>query len=93
MIYQKNLTKIPFKFGKIEGHFNCNANDLTSLENCPDEVTDTFFCSTNNLQSLEFAPKRAKNFFCTDNRGKKFTEEDVRKYTNVEYKIELERKW
>jgi hypothetical protein len=43
------LIKIPVKFGRVDGYFYCGGNNLTSLENCPDEINDGFYCHRNNL--------------------------------------------
>jgi hypothetical protein len=43
------LTKIPVKFGRVEGNFNCYNNQLTTLKNCPDWVGVAFVCWGNPL--------------------------------------------
>jgi hypothetical protein len=48
----QGLTKIPIKFGKIDGSFSCNNNYLTSLENGPYEVTQNYSCQGNYLTTL-----------------------------------------
>ena len=45
--------KIPFKFGKIIGDFDCSNNDMDSLENCPIEVTGNFVCYNNNFTKAD----------------------------------------
>jgi hypothetical protein len=57
------LIKIPVKFGKITGHFNCFNNSLTSLEFAPSYVGGDFICYNNNLTSLEFAPSKVGGYF------------------------------
>lgn len=52
----RGLTKLPFKFGKVGGHFFCRYNKLVSLEGAPLEVGGSFICSKNELKSLEHAP-------------------------------------
>ena len=37
------LTKIPIKFNKVSGYFDCSYNFITSLEGCPREVVGNFF--------------------------------------------------
>jgi len=49
----KNLEELPFKFGKIDGDFDCSWNKLTSLEGAPKIVNGNFFCQYNKLTSLE----------------------------------------
>ena len=71
-LYNKNLTKLPLKFNKVNG-FSCNNNQLTSLEGCPKEVNGNFSCSSNKLTSFEFAPKIIRgNFYCVNNNIKSF---------------------
>ncbi len=31
-LYDKGLTKLPLKFNKVNGYFDCSYNKLTSLE-------------------------------------------------------------
>ena len=60
--------KIPFKFGKVTGYFDCSHNQLTSLEGAPEEVGSYFNCRYNNLTSLEGGPKKVdKNYSCRNN--------------------------
>ena len=67
-ISNENLTKLPFKFGKVEGNFWCTDNNLTSLEGSPREVERTFWCNNNNLTSLKGAPEEVWELFdCTNN--------------------------
>jgi hypothetical protein len=64
LIYtKKGLTKIPLKFNKVTGDFNCYINQLTSLEGAPKEVTGDFNCYINQLTSLEGAPKEVNGYF------------------------------
>ena len=51
------LTKIPIKFNKVSGYFDCSYNFITSLEGCPREVVGNFFCSGNEITSLEGGPE------------------------------------
>jgi len=44
-----NLTEIPVKFGRVDGHFTCSENQLTTLKNCPDYIGGNFWCHGNNL--------------------------------------------
>ncbi len=39
----KNLTRIPIKFNKVSGYFDCSYNFITSLEGCPRKVAGNFF--------------------------------------------------
>ncbi len=59
------LKGVPFK---VNGIFNCAANELTSLKGSPKEVRNNFQCSNNKLKTLEGAPKEiGGNFFCSHN--------------------------
>lgn len=65
----KPLKSIPLKFGKVTGSFFVRCQRLTSLHNCPYEVTEQFDCSENLLTSLEFCPKKVgASFICNDNQ-------------------------
>jgi hypothetical protein len=68
-ISSKSLTKLPLKFGKVTGYFNCSNNQLISLEGAPNSVGGNFHCSDNKLDSLEGAPKSVGgNFDCRSNK-------------------------
>ena len=65
----KDLTKIPFKFGKVTGHFYCYSNQLTSLDGCPRDVGGNFTCSVNLLKNLIGGPQEVGgDYFCQDNQ-------------------------
>ena len=57
--------KFPFKFGKVDGYFDCSlCKELTSLEGAPKEVVYDFFCvGCAKLKSLEGAPKEVRGDF------------------------------
>jgi len=64
----KNLTKLPFTFGKVEGDFRCANNNLTSLKGAPKEVGGDFRCYNNSLTSLKGAPQEVGGvFYCYNN--------------------------
>jgi hypothetical protein len=64
----KNLTRLPLKFGKVSGHFDCSYNQLTTLEGCPKEVGGYFYCDNNQLTTLEGCPKTVGgDFYCSFN--------------------------
>lgn len=70
-IFESDLIdgKIPFKFGKVSGNFDCSACHLTSLEGCPQKVGGDFDCSNNELFSLEGGPEKVeKDFVCSHNQ-------------------------
>jgi hypothetical protein len=68
-LWHIGLTKLPLKFGRVSGFFNCSDNKLTTLEGAPKEVGGNFNCSNNNnLTSLEGAPKEVGgDFSCYNN--------------------------
>ena len=71
----KNLSKIPFKFGIVSGDFNCSDNQLTSLEGAPNSVGGDFYCYNNQLTSLEYAPKMVGgSFYCSNNPNLPYSE-------------------
>ena len=64
----KSLTKIPIKFNKIKGSFDCSNNKLTSLKGCPEFLSNYFKCSTNKLESLEYSPEEVGGYYdCHEN--------------------------
>ena len=65
----KQVDKLPFKFGKVSGNFNCDNNKLTNLEGCPSYVGGDFHCSDNQLTSLKGCPNHiVGDFHCLDNK-------------------------
>ena len=70
-LYDKGLTKIPLKFGKVSGYFYCHGNKLISLEGSPLSVGGDFSCQYNQLKSLEGSPLSVGgNFNCSHNQLK-----------------------
>jgi hypothetical protein len=68
----KKMTKIPFKFGRVNGDFIISSNRLTSLKGCPYEVIGEFQCDENNLTSLEGMPSEIYgDFYCYNNNDLK----------------------
>ena len=84
--YLKSLEGAPEKVG--DG-FDCSyCESLTSLEGAPKEVGDDFNCNNcDSLKSLDGAPKKVGgNFFCRACKIQ-FTEDDVKKVSNVKGQI------
>lgn len=52
----RELDKIPLKFNRVLGQFDCSYNELISLEGCPKYVGSSFFCSGNRITTLEGGP-------------------------------------
>jgi len=68
-LYNKGLTKLPLKFGYVSGYFNCNNNQLTSLEGSPQSVGEDFYCISNQLTSLKGGPQSVGGYFeCRRNK-------------------------
>ena len=62
---ENKLDKLPLKFGKVTGDFNCAFNKLTTLEGVPDYVGMNFYCNNNKLTSLEGSPEYVGwDFYC-----------------------------
>lgn len=56
LLTSKKLSKLPIKFNKVTGNFNCSSNELTSFENFPKEVIGDLRCDMNNISSFDFCP-------------------------------------
>ena len=64
-ISYRKLYRLPLKFNKISGWFDCSYNKLTNLDGFPNYVGDWCDCTHNELTSLEGAPKEiGGNFRC-----------------------------
>ena len=65
----KGLTKLPIKFNRVNGFFDCFNNQLTSLIGGPERVDGGFKCTYNKLTSLKGSPKEVSgNFKCSYNK-------------------------
>ena len=70
-LYGELLTKLPLKFGKVTGYFNCSNNQLISLEGSPHWVGNHFDCDNNKITSLDGSPHWVGgNFDCSRNNLK-----------------------
>ena len=65
----KGLTNLRgIRFGEVSGYFQCDYNQLTTLEGAPQSV-GSFFCNDNQLISLEGAPQIVVGgFSCAGNQ-------------------------
>jgi hypothetical protein len=52
--------RLPIKFGVVGGDFDVVNSGLTTLENSPHSVGDTFMCSANELTTLAHGPQIVK---------------------------------
>jgi len=67
-LYNFKLTKLPLKFAKVSGNFNCSCNQLTTLEGFPKSVGGDFSCGENELTTLEFCTQSVDgDFDCSGN--------------------------
>lgn len=84
-----SLTSLEGAPKEVGGSFRCgNCRSLKSLEGAPKKIDydfDCYYCSS--LKSLEGAPEEVGANFDCQNCGKKFTEEDVKKISNIKGKI------
>lgn len=95
LLNRQGLTRLP-NFAWVEGDFNCNDNQLTSLKGAPKGVRASFSCNNNQLASLEEAPKYVgESFFCADNKLKslKGSPEDLKKSFNCVRNNLINLKW
>jgi len=68
-LFDKHLTQLPLKFGKIRGSFKCFGNDLTTLLGAPHTVGLHFECHANKITSLEGGPSSVGgNYSCGSNK-------------------------
>ena len=66
----KQVEKLPVKFGKVTGDFYCHLNDLISLKGCPTHIGGSLYCHYNDLISLKGCPKYVGgNFYCHSNNS------------------------
>jgi hypothetical protein len=69
-LWDKGLTSIPLNFNIVNGYFECDDNNLTSLKGCPVRVGNGFYCDNNNLTSLQYSPQYVESgdFSCGWNK-------------------------
>ncbi len=69
-LWDKKLESIPLNFNIVNGNFECDDNNLTSLKGCPVRVGNGFYCYHNNLTSLQYSPQYMENgyFSCGWNK-------------------------
>ncbi len=64
-------TKLPYKYGRVDGEFNCSGNPLTTMEGFPKSVRGRIILSNMKLTSLDFLNDRdeyfCKNLIITNN--------------------------
>lgn len=66
-----NISQLPDWIGRIQyvyGSFSCHYLKLTTLKNCPKNISKVFNCGYNNLKTLEGGPIRVDGaYFCNNN--------------------------
>ena len=88
----RQISKLPLKFGRVSGNFVCNYNIMKSLEGCPSYVGGEFACSNNNLNDLKYSPGYVGGKFdCSSNTLTTLdgSPKYVGKYFNCSYNNEL----
>lgn len=69
---------------KVYGWYSVANNKLVTLEGAPEVIMDDFYCGGNQLESLDGIPKEVESsLFMRGNRGRKFTEEEIRAVCKV----------
>ena len=68
-LYGLFLGKLPIRFNKVTGNFNCSHNELKNLEGTPRWIDGYFSCVNNKLTSLEFGPEYVGNDFVCNFNG------------------------
>jgi hypothetical protein len=64
-LFNKKFEIIPIQFGRVNGDFYCQNNNLITLKGSPREVSYDFYCQYNELTSLEGGPKKVgENYYC-----------------------------
>ena len=63
----KGLGRIPIKFNKVDGYFECSYNKLTDLENFPNEISGSVYLTGNNLKNLKGFGKVGGLIYLDDN--------------------------
>ncbi len=68
-----HLGHLPFRFGTVDGFFNCSYINLTTLFGAPTRVETDFYCNNNKLDSLEYFPQYVgRSINCVDNKLSSF---------------------
>jgi len=62
-ILDPEMTKLPLKFNRVNGDFDCSNNSLETLEGAPAFVDGDFDCSHNYIETLEGGIKEVKGVF------------------------------
>jgi hypothetical protein len=71
----KKLIKLPVKFNHVSEDFNIFANELITLEGCPNVVVGSFAVNNNKLKSFNHSPEYVGgNFHCAFNDIKDFVD-------------------
>jgi hypothetical protein len=82
------MTKIPVKFGKVSGNFNCSRNQITTLEGSPNYVEGDFDCYNCKLITLNGGPNYVGGMFCCF-KNKLTTLEGCPKYVGENFDCDI----
>jgi len=67
-LWNRGLTELPLRFGRVSGHFDCGGNKLTTLKGSPLYVGE-FSCGFNKLTNLKYSPLEVGGvYFCDYNK-------------------------
>lgn len=66
---RRSLKELPFKFGTINGDFNIDENELTSMANFPFLVSRRFTCRNNKIKDALHGPHVVgSDYVCSVNK-------------------------
>jgi len=78
-----NFSKLPIKFRKVYGPFNCESPTILTMENFPEEISGWFGCSSNNFTSLKCLPKKVGANVYFHSTVRYFSEIEIRNKCDV----------
>jgi hypothetical protein len=85
--HQGIVSILPFKFGIVDGDFDCRANNLKSLEGCPKEIYGDFDFSHNDLTDLKYFPTVVDGDVFSYHNLQLFSTQEILEICNVGGKI------
>ncbi len=66
-LFSKDINKLPIKFNIINGNVIYSFNNLTSLENFPNEIIGDLYLGYNNINNFIGIPKVSGHIYCNNN--------------------------
>ena len=89
ILQRQGLTKLPVKFGKVTGCFDCSGNSLNSFVNFPTIINGDLIFAHNCITSIEHFPQYiAGNVYGVYTN--KLTDSDVKKLENMSISMRRE---